>query len=134
MRRRPGFTVAETVAALTILVAAIGLAAQLVAIEARSRRGESLRAIATLEADAALERITSLPFAEIAEGSAGEIKLSGSGRGQLPGGEIAVAVAPEGVEAKRIEVIVSWQGASGRPVAPVRLVTWAYRDARGGSR
>jgi hypothetical protein len=132
MRRRPGFTIAETVAAATVLIAAIGLTAQLVAAEAASRRGQALRMIAVQEADAALERIAARPFAEITEESAREIVLSESARRQLPGGEIAIRVAAEGAEAKRIAAGVSWRGPSGGRA--VRLVTWAYRDAREGAR
>lgn len=134
MKRRPGFTIVEAVASSAILIATLGLAAQLVTTEARSRRSLDLRLIALQEADAFLEQFAGEPFDAITPESAR--KAAESVRPSLrllPEGSIDAEVIAEGADGKRIAVVIGWRGGSEQRQPSVRLVTWAYRHPRRGS-
>ncbi len=130
--RRRGFGLIEMAACGVMLAAAMVVTVQVVSWVAVERRAVGRRERAVREAANLLERAAARPWDELTPASLAGLRLSDSTAAALPGAglEARVATSDDAPARKKITIEVRWRDRSGRPEAPVRLVTWAYR--RGG--
>jgi len=124
------FTVTEVVVALVILSCCAMCLAKLVLWSHRSQRTAEVRYAATQVAANVLQQAMTVPWEELNEKWAREVKIPGELRQIVPDLSINVSVQAlsELDYAKRIVVRVEYSGPSGLPMMPIELTT--IRSAR----
>jgi type II secretory pathway pseudopilin PulG len=136
MNRRGGFTVMETIVALSVLAAVSVLVAQ-TAVWALGERTRTEDRLVAMEAAAnVLEEARARPWAELTPEWAAGMKPSGDVAARLPDAALTVRVEPEKDRdrVKRVTVELTWLDRIGRTAPPVSLVgLFADRSAGGGS-
>lgn len=130
MARRSGFTLIEMTASVVLIVAAVGLTAELVVRVATQQQSLDRRAIALQEASNLLERWA----AEDPELQSTDVDpstlLSDSAKQVLPSGQ-AILERSQTVEGlSKLAVMITWEDRPGRVAAPVRLTTWISPEGR----
>lgn len=130
--RRQGFTIVETIVALTIFGTALTFTAQWLAATAMVRREAGRRQTAAAEASNVLERLSAERWEALPPGES-ERPLSDAAARELPDGSVRVSIVEESqpLPARRISIEVGWRGRDGGFPQRVRLATWRYRDAMG---
>ncbi len=130
-RNRAGALLVETTVALILLMAAMGIAVQLIAAAGRSKRREERPARAEIEAANVMERLSTVPFDRATPEFAHQIVLSDAARQVLPGAALSIEItpqtAPEHVAARRIQLALRWKMQSGEWDRPVTLVSYRYQ-------
>lgn len=126
--RRAGFTVIECCAAAAMLVATLTVVMTLFAAVAGKRQTITWQAVAIVEADNLLERLTAEPYAALTSERVEAMDLGSGVVEQLPQGTVAVRVEQQAgpPERKRIEVEVAWQPPRSDQPRRHRVVTWVY--------
>lgn len=127
-KRPAGFILHETMMAMALTLALVVGIAQLLTMVAQQRRLARKYAVASQEAGNLMEDLVSRPWAETTAERLASVSLSPACRRCLPEAKLAVDVAGEGDDARRISVRIAWRRASGRAGEPVRLVGWKFRD------
>lgn len=126
--RRAGFTVIECCAAAAMLVATLTVVMTLLAAVAGKRQTATWQALAVIEADNLLERLTVEPYADLTSERVEAMDLGSRIAERLPQGTVAVRVEQQAgpPERKRIEVEVAWQPSHSDQPRRHRVVTWVY--------
>lgn len=142
--KRRGTMLLETTVAAVLIGTALVLVARLVGGLAEANDAVERRQWAMHEARNTLERLAAQPWDRLSEPATAEDwsqRASERAADALPGGVVAVAIDPavdsdgdDPPDGLRLAVEVRWNGAAGTAARPLRLVTWVYRDARGGDR
>lgn len=126
--RRTGFTVIECCAAAAMLVATLTVVMTLSAAVARKRQTATWQALAIVEADNLLERLTVEPYADLTSERVVAMDLGSRLAERLPQGTVAVRVDEQAgpPERKRIQVELAWQPPRTDQPRRHRVVTWVY--------
>lgn len=133
--RRRGALLVESVAAVIVLIAALGVTVRLLGFVASERRSAERRQFAAQAAANAMEQIAALDWDDLTPDRLAQVRLDDTPAALLPGGRLAATVHepgesdPPGV--RRVRVEVRWRGSSGQDVAPVRLSAYLSRRGRG---
>ncbi len=122
---RRGLGMIELLMAAILLSTIFAIAVPVLRVALVTNRQNDRQNEALMTASNVLERLTLKPWDEITPDTAADIELPEAISRQLPDAELQVQVEPDG-DAKRISVLLSWQGTGGKPMAPVRLTTWVY--------
>lgn len=127
-RRGRGFMLLEITAAVFVLGAALVLTVELLGWLGAAQKADVRRRWAGLEAENTLERLTTLPIAELTREKVDGMGLSQRAEKALPGGRLDVTLAEQSgpPSSMRLTVTVRWNDRTGRPAAPVRLTGWVY--------
>lgn len=126
--RRTGFTVIECCAAAAMLVATLTVVVSLLTAVARKRQTTTWQALAIVEADNLLERLTVEQYAALTSEHVEAMDLGSRIAERLPQGTVAVRVEQQAgpPERKCIEVEVAWQPPRTDQPRRHRVVTWVY--------
>ncbi len=129
MNRR-GISLLEVAVASVLLLAVMGLCLQLLQLTAGRHRATEMRQLAIREADNVMQRVTAVAWDELTPQAARQTHLSQEAGRRLTDGTLQVEIdaSPDNPNAKRIVVRIEWQDRTGRPVRPVKLVAWRYRN------
>jgi prepilin-type N-terminal cleavage/methylation domain-containing protein len=131
---RRGFTIVEVLVAAGLLAVLLALCAQLLSVTGHARRASERRAIALEEAANLIERVRTLPFAEVTPERLARIELAPEVREFLPDATAKLSIDKEtdAVPAKRVRVEIQWRAAAG-PEPPARLTFWVYPSPAGAA-
>jgi hypothetical protein len=118
----------EAGAAAFVLGMVLVLAVQMMGWVAAARADAERRRFALSEAQNALERLVSLPVAELTPERITALKLDEHVRDELPGGRLEVRAEPRDgpPTSVRLRVEVRWRDRGGGLTSPVRLTTWCF--------
>jgi hypothetical protein len=127
------------VSAAVVAVAA-SFAGQAAVEELSWRRRSEARAVALVEAEAALESLVALPWAELTAARLAAERLDDNAQRRLPAATLVASVVEQTgpPAAKRLCVVIHWGNSAGTgaagsatgpstTAAPVELVTWVYQ-------
>ena len=104
------------------------MVAQLSVRASRQIRLSEHRRIATQEAGNLMEQVAAIPWDKLTPETSAQWQLADDLLKALPGAKLTAAVTEQGdaIPAKRIELVVSWNGEPGAIANQVRLVTWRF--------
>jgi hypothetical protein len=131
--RRRGTTMLEVVSATVLMTAMAGLLGEGMVMVQTQRSTIVRRQVAQFEVADEMQRIAALSWNELTIFSGGNAPLSDTAKESLPQARMITRVETLAGEAdaRRITVELHWMGPlSGQPEAPVRLVSWAYKNGR----
>lgn len=121
---RRGTLVIELGVAMALLAVTMVLMVQVLAATAAERTRTERRAIALQEAANLIERTSALKWDELTDARLQSITLSPAAQALLPAAAaVRVEAIAEPVPARKITAEIRF---TGRPQAPVRLVSWRY--------
>ncbi|HUG92769.1 MAG TPA: type II secretion system protein [Planctomycetaceae bacterium] len=124
-----GFTLFELVVTTMLLGVMAGTLVPLLGQAVRRQRETDRRQLAVYEAQNLLEQLAARPWSDLTPEAAASVTLPEACRELLPGARLAVAIdGPDDDGAKRVAVELGWRMRDGVEAAPVRLVTWRYRQ------
>ena len=131
--RRRGFGLIELAISTLMLAAAMVATLQVIGWVALEGRSVSRRERALREAANLAERIAARPWDDLTPDALAKLRLSDE-MANLPGSALVVRVVSveEAPARKVIHVEIRWNDRTGRPEAPVRLSTWAYKTGGPG--
>jgi Tfp pilus assembly protein PilE len=126
---RRGTTMFEVLCAGALLAVLMAACLPMLSAAAAQRRAAENRQTAFQEAANLMERLSTVPFDQLAPERVGHVQLSAEANRALPGAklEIQLSSPPDQTDAKRIVVLLRWPDRTGRFVRPARLVAWRYR-------
>jgi hypothetical protein len=128
---RRGSMLLETAVACVLLVALAGVCLKSFAASAAQRRSIDQRQVALRAAANLMEKISVLPWDEIAKAANPEFAEASTKelRKELDGAEIKIETADAEGEptARRVAVTIRWQDKDDQWVQPVRATAWRYR-------
>lgn len=125
--KRRAYLLIETAMAGLLVALAMAMTLTLLTWTLSERRISERRGWATQEAANLMERLTALPFDRLDSSTARtEATLSAGASSVLPAAKFEAEIHDE-PPLKRIDVTLSWKGASGRLEAPMRLTSWVAR-------
>jgi hypothetical protein len=115
-----------------LLGAVMAIAIPSLGLVGHQRRAAERRQQAMLEVENLMERFTATGWNGVSAESAAQLKLAADVERQLPGAALQCTVTAQSspLEAKRIQIELTWSNRAGESVAPVRLTTWVYRTGR----
>ena len=132
MIRRRGMSILEVTVTGVLLVTLLMICLQLLGATAAGRRAVRDRQTALLTSANLMERVCALPWSELTTDRVSQMQVPADVRESLAGAELEIDLAQADGQpnAKRITILLRWQGRPGRPEHPVRLVAWRYRAGR----
>ena len=131
---RHGTNLFEIAVAAALLAALLSTSIKMTLALVGQRRAAERRAVAIETAANVMERISILPWDELASESLNQIKLPDELFLTIPSAKLTVdANEQESPAAKQISVAVSWTNRAGQPAAPVRISAWLHRKQAGSA-
>ncbi|MBN2295453.1 MAG: type II secretion system protein, partial [Pirellulales bacterium] len=128
--KRRGFTLAETVVAIIILITAIVVSTQLLVATSAQHKTMERERVAIIEAGNVIERLAVQPWTKLTTDELSTWKLSPQAEAALPDAKLKIQIQPTSAEAKpagrRLTVIVSYGPKKKQQARSIRLVTWQY--------
>ena len=120
----------EIVAAASVLAVLLATAVQMLSALAERQRAAERRTLAMATAQAVVEQLANMRWAELTPQAAERIAVPPEAEAFLPGAQLEAAVIDERepTAAKRILVKLSWSGPGRQPAGPVRLTAWSFPD------
>ncbi|HEY3395520.1 MAG TPA: type II secretion system protein [Lacipirellulaceae bacterium] len=131
VERRRGMSLLEITLAAGLLGVLMTVSVQMLRVMGDRQRADERRAAVLQTVQALAEQLENMPWKKLTAGAADEIAIPETMVRHLPGAKLSVSISEETepVVAKRVTVELRWKGPRGQPAAPVRLTTWAFRDA-----
>jgi prepilin-type N-terminal cleavage/methylation domain-containing protein len=130
MKHRRAFTLLELSVAAALIAALLVTTLRMVHALEDFRKTVRRRVYSQQAVAAVSEQAGNVQWNELTTATANKITIPDGLRPYLSDGKLNVVVADEHApEAKRITVELAWDDHRGRATAPVRLVTWVFRNA-----
>ena len=126
-------TMLEVAAATVLMTVLAGMLGEGVVLLQTQRSTAARRQIAQFEVSNEMQRIAALPWSELTIVSSSNAPISDTAKQSLPQARMTTRVETLAgkSDTRRITVELHWIGPlSQQPEAPVRLVSWAYKNAR----
>ncbi len=128
-----GLTLLEMTVTAAILALLLSTSMTMLRVVSGQQRAAERRAVATQTVQALAERLVNRPWDELTPEAVENAAIPAAVAPHLPGAKLLVAVdeETEGVAAKRVTIELAWNGPSGQPARPVRIIAWAFQDELG---
>lgn len=125
---RRGTTLFEVIVSSVLLATVVVTVVPLLGRVAAQRRAAAQRQFAVQEVQNLMERITLLDWTDLTSDKLAQSKLSAGAGDVLPDRQLTVTLdeAAGPPSAKRVRIVLTWQGRAGESVSPVRLTSWFF--------
>jgi len=133
-RDRRGFGLIEMAITGALIATAMLVTVQVVGWIALERKAVERRERALVEAENLLERVVAVSWGELSTESLKRFQIGSTTAAFLrnPKLDLNVTTIEDAPVRKKVMLEIRWNDRSGRPEAPVRLVTWVYRRGEAG--
>lgn len=130
-RNKSGMSLLEITLAAGLLGVLMTVSVQMLRVMGDRQRAADRRAAALQTVQALAEQLENMPWDQLTASAADKIAIPDTISRYLPGAKLSVTVSEESepVVAKRLTLELKWNGPRGQPVAPIRVTTWAFRNA-----
>jgi prepilin-type N-terminal cleavage/methylation domain-containing protein len=127
---RRAFTLLEVVIAAAMLAVLLTTSVQMLRALSIHQRASERRAVALEAAEAAADQVANIPWDQLTAESAKKATIPKQLASYLPGAKLSVSLdeEPTPTPSRRIHIDLTWNGAHGQPVAPVRLTSWVFPE------
>jgi|SRR3954451_15357489 prepilin-type N-terminal cleavage/methylation domain-containing protein len=126
---RRGFTLLELSVAAAMLAMLMASAVQMIRLVSSHQRAAERRVVALEAVQSVADEIGNMRWDTVTIESAKQVTIPKPLQSYLPGATLNVAMNDEATPvSKRLRIELSWPGADGKPVAPVRLTTWVFPE------
>jgi hypothetical protein len=128
--RRRAFTLIEVVIAAGMLAMLLTTSVHMLRALSLHQRASERREVALEAVQAVADQIANIPWDKLTAESAEKVTIPKPLDGYLPGAKLSVSVDEIAAPAasRRVHVDLTWNGADGQPVAPVRLTNWVFPE------
>jgi prepilin-type N-terminal cleavage/methylation domain-containing protein len=128
--QRPGVTLIEVIAAVSMLAVLLGSSVQILRALSTQQLAATRRAMALQAVQAITEEFANVPWTELTPAAADKLSVPAVAKLYLPGAALSAAVtnANQPIESKRLSVELRWNSPNGKPAAPLRVTTWVYPE------
>ncbi|MEE8451060.1 MAG: hypothetical protein V3R99_04065 [Thermoguttaceae bacterium] len=129
MMHRRAMTLLETIVAAAMLTGIMTVCLQMLSVVAAQHRVTEARQMAIREAANTMERLSAMPWDELATETLQSEKLSELATQRLTGAELTIDIteSSDPLDAKRIALSIRWKDRAGQFVRPVKLTAWRVR-------
>ena len=127
---RRAFTLLEVIIAAAMLAVLLTASVQMLRALSIHQRASERRAVALEAVQAVADQVANFPWEQLTAESAKKVTIPKQLAGYLPGAKLSVSLdkEPTPTESRRIHIDLTWNGADGQAVAPVRLTSWAFPE------
>jgi type II secretory pathway pseudopilin PulG len=127
---RRAFTLLEVTIAAGMLAVLLTTSVQMLRALSIHQRASERRAVALEAVQAVADQVANIPWDQLTAESAKKVTIPKQLAGYLPGAKLTVSLdeEPTPTASRRVHIDVTWNGADGQPVAPVRLTSWVFPE------
>ena len=127
---RRAFTLLEVIVAAAMLAVLLTTSVQMLRALSIHQRASERRAVALEAAEAVADQVANIPWDQLTAESAKKVTIPKQLDSYLPGAKLSVSLdeEPTPIASRRIHVDLTWNGADGQAVAPVRLTSWVFPE------
>src|SRR5881409_814145 len=122
---RRAFTLLEVTIAAGMLAVLLTTSVQMLRALSIHQRASERRAVGLEAVQAVADQVANIPWDQLTAESAKKVTIPKQLDGYLPGAKLSVSLdeEPTPTPSRRIQIDLTWNGADGQPVAPVRLTS-----------
>ena len=127
---RRAFTLLEVIVAAAMLAVLLTTSVQMLRALSIHQRATERRAVGLEAAEAVADQVANIPWDQLTAESAKKVIIPKQLDSYLPGAKLSVSLdeEPTPTASRRIHVDLTWNGADGQAVAPVRLTSWVFPE------